>query len=119
MVNKENWDWTVSRVEGESFGRSNSSSRFVELSAAVEAIIRQSAFDLIGGRADRVAGLIMAQLAHKHGLAPRGTVVSPNAAFGYVVALDHILPMIEVKDAWLGGQVAVLKELQQKLRGEK
>jgi len=58
-------DWTCS-VDG----RSNSSVEFLRLCREVEALIRQDAFMLIAGRADRTAGLIMAQLAHRHGLAP-------------------------------------------------
>jgi dihydroneopterin aldolase len=61
----EESDWT------ERDGRANSSLKFVNLCTAVEKLIRQSAHDLILGRADRVAGLIMAQLAHVHGLAPK------------------------------------------------
>jgi hypothetical protein len=58
-------DWTAQD------GRSNSSPEFNRLTEEVARLIRDSAHDLIAGRADRVAELIMAQLAHKHGLAPR------------------------------------------------
>ena len=61
-------DWTVDPETG----RSNSSQRFNELCVEVERLIRGDAHALIGGRADKTAGLIMAQLAHVHGLAPRG-----------------------------------------------
>jgi hypothetical protein len=57
-------DWTVKD------GRANSSDQFVKLCAVVEKLIRGSAHDLIAGRADSVAGLILARLAHKHGLRP-------------------------------------------------
>ena len=62
-------DWTIDPGTG----RSNSSPEFVRLCAEVERLIRQDAFKLIGGRADLTAGLIMAQLAHVHHLAPRET----------------------------------------------
>lgn len=62
-------DWT----EGQD-GRSNSSVPFITLRAEVGRIIRDSAADLIAGRSDVVAGLILAQLAHRHGLAPTGAV---------------------------------------------
>lgn len=58
-------DWTAKD------GRSNSSDLFKQLCAEVERLIRSDAFALIGGRADTTARLIMAQLAHLHGLAPR------------------------------------------------
>ena len=59
-------DWTTN-----SEGRANSSDKFLELKKVIEEIIRHSAFDLIAGRTDRVAGLILAQLAHNHSLAPQ------------------------------------------------
>lgn len=62
-------DWTIDPETG----RSNSSELFRELCGEVEAVIRQSAHGLIAGRADQVAGLIMAQLAHVHHLIPRET----------------------------------------------
>lgn len=62
-------DWTIDPETG----RSNSSELFRELCGEVEGLIRQSAHGLIAGRADQVAGLIMAQLAHVHHLAPRET----------------------------------------------
>jgi hypothetical protein len=57
-------DWTVHE------GLSNSSPAFFELQSAVEQIIRNSGADLIAGRASTVARLIMAQLAHVHGVGP-------------------------------------------------
>lgn len=58
-------DWTVKD------GRANSSDRFEELVRHVDEIILGAGHDLIHGRSDRVANLIMAQLAHVHGLVPR------------------------------------------------
>ncbi|MGN6106660.1 MAG: hypothetical protein ACTHU0_16255 [Kofleriaceae bacterium] len=65
-------DWTVNRRTG----RANSSSEFRAVVDAVEQLIRQSAHDLIAGRAESVAHLIVAQLAHVHGLAPTKREVS-------------------------------------------
>lgn len=62
-------DWTVDPASG----RSNSSDEFEGLCRAVERLIRDSAHDLISGDAGTVARLIMAQLAHKHGLGPLET----------------------------------------------
>lgn len=50
-------DWTCAN------GRANSSEQYHEAVALVARLIRESAFDLIGGRAECVAGLIVAQLA--------------------------------------------------------
>lgn len=58
-------DWTAGPD-----GRTNSSETYQRIAAHVEALIRQDAHRLIAGRADMTAGLIVAQLAHKHGLAP-------------------------------------------------
>jgi hypothetical protein len=60
---KKNWTQNNSGVE-------NSSPLFNKLCGEVERLIRHSAHDLIGGRAGTVAALIVAQLAHIHGLAP-------------------------------------------------
>lgn len=60
-------DWTVHKVTN----RSNSAPIFTALCREVEEVIRGSAHDLIAGRADKVAGLVMAHLAHKYGLVPR------------------------------------------------
>jgi hypothetical protein len=65
MTKKRKRDWTTDRG-----GRSNSSKRFEKLCDEVEAIIRSDAHSLIGGYAGSTARLIMAQLAHVHGLAP-------------------------------------------------
>ncbi|HSX01557.1 MAG TPA: hypothetical protein VLF67_04930 [Candidatus Saccharimonas sp.] len=59
-------DWTVDPESG----RSNSSERFRDLEQAVTALIVGDAHKLIAGRARDTAGLILAQLAHKHGLVP-------------------------------------------------
>jgi hypothetical protein len=58
-------DWTT----GED-GRANTSEAFGRVVGAVEAIIRNSAHNLIAGRAETVAQLVVAKLAHEHGLAP-------------------------------------------------
>jgi|HubBroStandDraft_1064217.scaffolds.fasta_scaffold76931_3 hypothetical protein len=63
-------DWTV----GDN-GRANSSVAFSRIKARIAEIIVNSAHDLLRGNAETVAGLILAQLAHVHGLAPRGAVV--------------------------------------------
>lgn len=62
----EEGDWTMKG------GRSNSSDLFVELSDEVGRIIRDSAHALLAGNAQNVGRLIMAHLAHRHGLAPGG-----------------------------------------------
>lgn len=51
-------------------GRSNSSDEFDALVVVVEDLIRGSAHSLIRGDAGSVARLIVATLAHGHGLAP-------------------------------------------------
>lgn len=62
-------DWTVDPVTN----RSNSSAAYLVCVAKVEEVIRLSAADLIAGRADIVARLVVSALAHKCGLAPRQT----------------------------------------------
>jgi hypothetical protein len=57
-------DWTAHD------GRSNSSPLFLELCDEVGRLIRGEAFSLIRGDTRGVGGLIMAQLAHKHGMVP-------------------------------------------------
>jgi len=59
-------DWTVKN------GRSNSSDLFLRLVKDVKETIKDSAFDLINGRAETVAGVIVARLAHGYGFSPRG-----------------------------------------------
>lgn len=62
-------DWTTGPD-----GVSNSSEQFRHLVAEVERLIRGDAHMLIAGRADRTAGLIMAQLAHRHGMRPASEI---------------------------------------------
>lgn len=57
-------DWTYDGTVA------NSSPEFLRLCDEVERLIRGDAHALIDGRADSTARLIMANLAHKHGLAP-------------------------------------------------
>ena len=59
-------DWTIDRRTG----CSNSSPLYNLMCAEVERLIRGDARSLIAGRAQDTAGLIMAQLAHVHGLRP-------------------------------------------------
>ncbi len=59
------YDWTSKD------GRTNSSDEFIELGEFVGQIIRDSAFDIVSGRTDKVGHLIMAQLAHIKNLGPR------------------------------------------------
>lgn len=56
--------WTVEGTH------SNSSAKYKDVVSIVEEIIRHSAHDLIAGRADAVAGLIVSNLAFKHGIGP-------------------------------------------------
>ena len=69
-------DWTRDPATG----RSNSSHAFNEAVTHVTRLIRDSAYDLIAGRADSVAVLIVAQLAHKHGFRPSQAVQTEEAA---------------------------------------
>ncbi len=59
-------DWTIDTRTG----RTNSSEEFRLLVEKVASIIQNSGFDLLRGDATKVAGVIMAQLAHKYGLRP-------------------------------------------------
>lgn len=59
-------DWTAHR------GRANSSNEFKRCVALVDEIICGSGHALIHGQTESVARLIVAQLAHVRGLAPRG-----------------------------------------------
>lgn len=80
----------VTRTPGEPQGRdwttgddglANSSALFRSLEKRVAAIIVDSARSLLPWHTERVAGLILAELAHEHGLSPRGTVAfAPKAA---------------------------------------
>lgn len=64
-------DWTADP----STGRSNSSPLFLELRDEVGRLIRDDAYTLIRGGATATAGVILAQLAHKHGFGPLGREV--------------------------------------------
>lgn len=61
-------DWTADEN-----GVTNSSEAFCQMVAEVERLIRDDAYMLIAGRADRTAVLIMAHLAHKYGLRPEAS----------------------------------------------
>lgn len=80
-----NIDWTVDP----NTGSSNSSPAYENLVAAVSELLRNSAHDLKSGNTESVAILIMAQLAHVHGMAPANVAVSeategaPGSLFGY------------------------------------
>lgn len=58
-------DWTWDRK-----GRSNASPEFKRICDEVERLIRNDAFALISGNAGATARLIVAQLAHVHGMKP-------------------------------------------------
>ena len=64
-------DWTV---DPETY-RSNSSPEFRQLVSEVARLIKNEAHSLLNGQVESAARLIMAQLAHKHGLAPRKVAV--------------------------------------------
>ena len=64
-------DWTV---DPETHG-SNSSPEFRQLVSEVARLIKGEAHSLLGGQVESAAQLIMAHLAHKHGLAPRKVAV--------------------------------------------
>jgi hypothetical protein len=63
-------------------GRSNSSAEFVFLVDEVARLILDDAWTLIRGGARNTAGLIVAQLAHKHGLAPTCALPKSEAREG-------------------------------------
>lgn len=60
-------EWTANEA-----GRSNSSGRYEAIVADVARLLRNDAHNLIAGHLDATARLIVSQLAHVHGLAPRG-----------------------------------------------
>ncbi len=62
---QKNDDWTRGAD-----GRANNSERFNELVGAVDILIRSEGGLIVSGQSERVALLIMAQLAHVHGLRP-------------------------------------------------
>ena len=64
-------DWTVDPETH----RSNSSPEFRQLVSEVARLIKAEAHSLLNGHVESAAGLIMAQLAHKYGLAPRKVAV--------------------------------------------
>lgn len=77
-------DWTAKD------GTSNTSTRFLDLVDAVAHLIRDSAFTLISGDTQGVARLIMAQLAHVHGLMPV-PVIPTDRTEAMVVLCHHLL----------------------------
>lgn len=68
MTSKE-VDWTADPTSG----ASNSSQEFLQLEQEIGRLIRNSAHDIVCGKTDAVGRLILAQLAHVHGLAPTRT----------------------------------------------
>lgn len=64
-------DWTIDPKSH----HTNSSPEFDQLCKEVERLIRDSAHSLINGQVGSVAGLIMAQLAHVHGMAPQSSKI--------------------------------------------
>ncbi|MDP1718966.1 MAG: hypothetical protein Q8L24_00895 [bacterium] len=64
-------DWTVDPKTH----CSNSSPEFRQLVSEVARLIKAEAYRLLNGQVESAAGLIMAQLAHKHGFAPRKVVL--------------------------------------------
>ena len=69
-------DWT------EKNGVSNTSDEFERLTNVVTNLIKGSAHDLLSGRADIVAGLILAQLAHTYGFGPLKSDSCPGGCAG-------------------------------------
>jgi hypothetical protein len=65
-VSADEPDWT----RDPETGLANSSPEFERIVGEVERLIRDDSRRLIAGRADATARLIVAQLAHTHGLAP-------------------------------------------------
>lgn len=59
-------EWTMDET-----GSSNSSEAFLSLCGEVERLIRSDAHALLSGNAGGTARLILAQLAHRHGLVPK------------------------------------------------
>lgn len=62
-------DWTKSAD-----GHANSAPEFLRLVDEVARLIRGQAHALIQGDTESVSRLVLAQLAHKHGLSPAGQV---------------------------------------------
>ena len=61
-------DWTVAPG-----GRSNASKAYLCLVDDIDRLLRECGFYLVNGQVRQVARLIVARLAHKHGLAPRSS----------------------------------------------
>jgi hypothetical protein len=76
-------NWTVDPKTG----RSNSSEQFEAMVNEVESLIRGSGFSLINGRVGTVAQLIVAQLAHVHGLVPSDQQQAELAKLRHELAL--------------------------------
>jgi hypothetical protein len=94
-------DWTVKD------GRANSSDKFVELMEVIEDIIISSARDLIGGKRHKVARLILAVLAHKHGMAPPEVI--PNAELFVPKNLEGCFKVLKI--ALSEGELTRFKEM--------
>lgn len=95
-------DWT------EHEGRTNCSPLFECLVIEVARLIRGDAFALLDGGADRTARLIIAQLAHVHGLAPLEATSWRShceAAVTYAEALEG-----SVRKGWLAIDGAIERE---------
>ena len=60
-------DWTLKE------GRSNSSPSYLLLGEVIKALILNNGADIVNGSADKVANIILSQLAHLYGLAPTMT----------------------------------------------
>lgn len=63
-------DWYDNNWTQDEDGVNNSSELFLELRDEIERLIRADAHMLINGNAGATAGLILAQLAHKHNFGP-------------------------------------------------
>lgn len=68
-------EWTVDPATG----RSNSSAEFNRLVREIARLIRSEAHHLLAGRTETTAQLILAQLAHEHGLAPTALPDAPES----------------------------------------
>jgi hypothetical protein len=68
-------DWTIDPETG----RSNSSEAYRQLVREVARLIQGDKHLLVELHAERTAGLIVSQLAHRQGLAPRGTETTPES----------------------------------------
>ena len=81
----EKRDWTARG------GRTNSSDYFENLIVFVAELIRGSAHDLIAGRSESVARLIMAQLAHVKGLVPGSLLATATEQRDNARAIARVL----------------------------